>query len=67
MSVSVVDDRGSEPSLVYRKSSDGPRGLHGVGRLERRKIQAKEMVLQNAFLFFLSFPFLHTKTFLIIE
>ena len=62
-----MDDRGSEPSLVYRKSSDGPHGLNGVGRLERRRIQAKGTVLQNAFLFFLSFPLPHTKTLLIIE
>lgn len=62
-----MDGRGSEPSLVCRKSSDGPKGLGGVGGLERRKIQAKGMVLQNAFLFFLSFPLLHNKTLLIIE
>lgn len=39
--LSLADDRGSEPYLVCRKSSDGPRGMEGIDGLERRKIQAK--------------------------
>ena len=62
-----MDHVGSEPSLDYRKSSGEPRELDGVGRWDKRKIQAKRMVLQNAFLFFLSYARLNTQILLIIE
>lgn len=51
--------------MVFRKSSDGPGWMNGVGGLERRKIQAEGMAFVKSIPLFTSvFPFFlfHNKT-----